>query len=283
MNPVAVPTLRPLGGFGPLFGWGLRRTLRAKKFVIGGVIGTAAVYGIGYLSRLGQDRVSALYHMLDVMLLGVVVPLSALGLVGGGFGEEVAEQTLAFHLVRPIRRSTLFIARFAAGLVPGAAVAAAMVVAACVANGAPIGAGAIASLALAAAIGVASLGAVYYALAALFRRGLVAGLVYTFFLEGIFQFLPGSMQKLSLTHHVRSIAHRWTDDAFASLSVAVRKVIERATQPAPERSVQQLFGTSIREPWSDVGTALLVCFVVGLAAMLFAGRAVERRDFALKD
>jgi hypothetical protein len=152
----------------------------------------------------------------------------------------------------------------------------------CVANGAPLGAKTVAALALAAAIGVATLGAVYYALAALFRRGLIAGLVYTFLLEGLFQFLPGSMQKLSITHHVRSLAHRWTDGSFAALSESVRRVVERASRSV-DQPVQQLFGKPAPEPWSEVSTVLVLCLVLVLASLVLGGRAVERRDYPLKD
>jgi ABC-type transport system involved in multi-copper enzyme maturation permease subunit len=279
---VDVPPLRPLQGFPVLFGWGLRRTLRAKKFLWVGVFGVLAFYGLGMLLRATRDPTRALFHVMDVPVLGMTMPLLALILVGGGFGEEVQDRTLLFHLVRPVRRSTLYHARFAAGLVPGAIVGAAMVAAICVGNGAPIGTGTIVALSACAALGVATLGALYYAIAALFRRGLIAGLVYTFLLEGLFQFLPGSIQKLSLTFHVRSLAHRLTDDAFATASQGVGASLERHAQQT-QASPEQMLKAAIREPWTQVSTVWIICAVVILGASLLGARAVTRKDFALKD
>jgi hypothetical protein len=267
VTPVDVPPLRPLQGFPVLFGWGLRRTLRARKFLWVGVFGVLAFYGLGMLLRATRDAPRALFHVMDVPVLGMTMPLLALILVGGGFGEEIQDRTLLFHLVRPVRRSTLYHARFAAGLVPGAIVGAAMVAAICVGNGAPIGTGTIVVLSACAALGVATLGALYYAIAALFRRGLIAGLVYTFLLEGLFQFLPGSIQKLSLTFHVRSLAHRLTDEEV------------RQTQ-APTGQMLRAAG---REPWTQVSTVWIICAVVIVGTSLLGARAVTRKDFALKD
>lgn len=283
MIPVETPALRPLTGFAPLFTWGLKRTLSAKKFWIGGTLAGVIVFVLGQMSRASADRAYELYGMLDNLVLGVAVPLAALGLVGGGFGEEVSEQTLVYHLVRPVRRSTLFFARYAAGLLPAVAVAAALVVAARVGTGAPVPWEAVGSLCGAAAIGVATLGAVYYAIAALFRLGLIAGLLYTFVLEGLFQFLPGSMQKLSLTHHVRSLAHRWTDADFAALSDGVREEVASSQAPAPDAAVGRMFGQAFKEPWTSVESALLISGVVVVVALVVGARKVERRDFPLKD
>jgi hypothetical protein len=213
----------------------------------------------------------------------MTMPLLALILVGGGFGEEVQDRTLLFHLVRPVRRSTLYHARYAAGLVPGAIVGAAMVTAMCLGNGAPIGTGTIATLAGVAALGVAALGALYYAIAALFRRGLIAGLVYTFLLEGLFQFLPGSVQKLSLTFHVRSLMHRATDAEFAALSEGVARSIQRRAEWAAAEVRPGTLTAAIPEPWTQVPTVWIICACVIVGASLLGARAVTRKDFALKD
>ncbi len=280
MNGVETQRLRPLTGFGPLFGWGLARTWRTKKLMFGGGLALLLGLAIGASTSMSGDPVWSLYEALDTTL-GIFLPLVALGLVGGGFGEEVAEQTLVYHLVRPIRRSTIYIARFVAGLVPGAVVGAAIPVVMAAANGSPIGTPAVVALAATGAVGVTTLGAVFYALAALFRRGLVAGLVYAFLLEGMFQFLPGSMQKLSLMHHVKSLGHAWTDDAFAALSTHVRSRIAAQAAPPPPRG--DLFAAAAPEPWTSPTTAIAVCLAVVLLALFLGARAVERRDFALKE
>jgi ABC-type transport system involved in multi-copper enzyme maturation permease subunit len=202
----------------------------------------------------------------------------ALALVGSGFGEEVQDRTLVYHLVRPVSRTTVFLARFAAGLVLGVVAASAMLLLAGAWAG--LGPPSLAALVAIGALAVATVGALYYAFAALFRRGLVAGLVYTFLVEGILQFLPGSIQKLSLMHHVRSVFHRAFDAEFAARSAAV----EAARKPLePTFDPNDVVQAAAPETWTTVPGALLVCAVVLVVTLLLGARSVARRDFALKD
>ena len=278
---VATRPLLPLARFGVVFGWGLRRLFRTKKFVWTGALAVAT----GVLAGLGiaghEDAAFQLWTFLGTPALGACVPLIALALTAGGFGEEVSEQTLVFHLVRPVSRTTLFVARFVAGLGPAIAASCAMCLLAAVLSGVPIPIATVATTMLTAAIGTVVVGAVYYALSALFRRGLVAGLIYTFVIEGFFQWIPGSVQKLSLTHHVRSIFHRLCDADFARLSERVAGEMNRGnTAVLRTKRLQDLVAP---EPWSTIPNALLVCGSVAAVALLLGAWTIRRRDFALKD
>jgi hypothetical protein len=271
-------SLRPLAGFRAVFGWGLRRALRSRRFLLTAGIATFAGLGLGWIGQQHRDPVHATWDLLGESLLGVAVPLVALALVGAGFGEEVADRTLVFHLVRPVSRVTVFLARFAAGLLGGLVASTAMLLAAASFLGLPTGS--LVALAAIGALGTATVGSVYYAFAALFRRGLIAGLVYTFLVEGFLQFLPGSIQKLSLMHHVRSVFHRTLDADFAARSEGVRQALA-----PPPRTIDptDLVQQAAREEWTSVPGALLVCAAVVGATLFLAARAVARRDFALKD
>jgi hypothetical protein len=170
--------------------------------------------------------------------------------------------------------------------VPGRIAGAVIPVAAALAALSRVETSALVSLALVGAIGAATVGAVYYALAALFRRGLVAGLAYTFVAEGLFQFLPGGIQRLSLMHHVRSLLHRWTDDAFAATSSAIADAVERTRQVEQgdlRNAAGTVFRRAAREPWTSTPNALLICACVIVAALWIGSRAVSRKDYALKE
>jgi len=278
---VPTPRLAPLARFPVVFTWGIRRLFKTKKFIFTGVI----VAGLSVLAGLGiagsRDPARELWTFLGTPALGVCVPLIALALTAGGFGEEVAEQTLVFHLVRPVSRTTLFVGRFAAGLLPAIVAASALCLITTMLSGVGVPIRALGACVLCAAVGVSVVGAIYYALAALFRRGLVAGLVYTFVIEGFFQFIPGSVQKLALTHHIRSLFHRWVDDDFATLSSRVAAEIRRGnTAVIRPKSIRDLVTP---EPWSSIPDALLICGIVAVLALLLGAWTVRRRDFALKD
>jgi ABC-type transport system involved in multi-copper enzyme maturation permease subunit len=273
-----------LHGFAPAFGWGLRRGMRATRFRSALILAGGIAALAGYVSTKTGDAPRHLWTVLESALLGMVVPLVALGVVGAGFGEEIQEQTLVYHLVRPISRRTLFLARFAAGAVPGMIAAAAIPIAAVLVSGVKLPASVPVLSALVFAAGALVVGSIYFTLAAVFQRGLVAGLVYTFLAEGLFQFLPGSIQNLSLMHHVRSLFHHAIDADFAPLSARiVDDMAKRLPRPKADDPSGMLFRKATQEPWTDTGTAILICVVVAAVALWIGARAVRRRDFALKD
>jgi len=284
LSPRHDARVRPLEGFAPVFAWGLRRGFSAVRFRWTAVL----TIGLGVLLALlhggTRDAVFRLWTSLDNGMLGVGVPLVALALAGSGFAEEVADQTLVYHLARPVSRATVFLARFAAGIVPSIVTAMALVLAVMLATRASLAPAVYVKAALVAGIGAATVGAVYYALGALFRRGLIAGLVYTFVVEAIFQFMPGSVQNLSLMHHVRSLFHRWCDADFAVASPAVAKRVAAWAELAPsvDRPQDVLFQRAT-EVWSTAGNALLVCAAVLATALALGVWAVKRTDYALKD
>ena len=282
MNAADAPLrLRPFARLGVVVAWGLKRSVRSRKFVITALL---AVGGVGLLSWLigthSTDRVFDFWTALDTSFLGVGLPLIALALVAGGFGEEVQDQTLVYLLVRPVSRTTAFVGRYAGGALAGAFVGAAMATVATLVSPARVGMGTVLAIAAIAGLGVATIGALYYALAALFRRGLVAGLIYTFVIEGLFQGIPGSTRKLSIVHHVRSLFHDATDDAFVPLSGSVAQAVRDAADAS--RPAMRGLGSAV-EPWTSAPVALVVCACVIAGALLVGCSVIRRRDFALKD
>ena len=283
-DAIALPRLPPFARFGTVFGWGVRRAFRGRRFLATAVVAMVAAGGLGALLATQDDRVHELWGFLHQQLLATAVPLVALSLAGTGFADEVQDQTLVFHLTRPVSRATVFVARYASGLVAAVAVSVAMSLAAVVAARAGLPPQVLAEVAAVAALGTATVGAVYYALGALFRRGLVAGLVYTFLMEGVFQRLPGSIQKLSLMHHVRSVFHRVSDADFAARSSAVAAALDPAPAGLDLRDPQgMVLQAAEREEWTSVPAALLICAAVVAICLFVGARAVSRRDFALKE
>jgi len=121
MSPSTAPRLAPFARFGTVFGWGVRRALSGRRFFGTAGIALLAGLGLGQIASMHDDRVFALWELLDSGLVAVGVPLVALSLVGSGFAEEVQDLTLTFHLVRPVSRKTVFVARYASGLLAAVA------------------------------------------------------------------------------------------------------------------------------------------------------------------
>jgi ABC-type transport system involved in multi-copper enzyme maturation permease subunit len=295
MSAPAVPTFgprglkpyRPLQGFLPAFTWGLRLALgRPRRIVLVALLGGLVGYLVGAFGP-NDNHVFALWRDLDVALLRFAVPLVALVLVAGGFQREVTDRTLVFHLVRPISRRTLFLARYFAGVVVAIPVAIVPVWSAIYFSGVSLPPPAWMHVAFAVALGILSTGAIYYLLAAWLRFGTIAGLVYTFVVDAFVQGASGSMQKLSATFYVRSVHHDLTDPVFRERSPDVVRAMDR-TQSLRDLTEQALRGRSPipdadKIDWLATGDALVVLAVLTAALLALGLWIVSRRDYSLKE
>jgi ABC-type transport system involved in multi-copper enzyme maturation permease subunit len=266
-------TRLPLAGFAPVFVWGITRVLRRKKLILVAVVVGALGILVGrQLVGLTLDASSPLFKLarvLDRSVLTFGLPLIALVLVGEGFTYEVQSRTLVYHLVRPVSRTTVFLARFFSGALPAAAVALLLLVTLILASGAGVGAQVWWSLPVTAGLGTLALGAVYYGLAALLRHGLIAGLIYTFVVETLISSVPGSMQKLSVMFYVRSLHHGLTEGALPVVPPEIEQnpLLQAATQVTESGTTQSI-----------VTLLAITAFALGLGAW-----RVATRDWALKE
>jgi ABC-type transport system involved in multi-copper enzyme maturation permease subunit len=271
------PTGYPLAGFVPVFLWGLREHVRLRQVLFR--LGLSI--GLGVLSALlitltdrhaGEDTHWLLWQVLDDEILGIMVPLTALLLVGPMFSREMRQATMVYHLVRPVSRATLFLARYLAGVVPAAVFGALLFLSTMYFSGVAVGAAAWTGSAATALAGAVVLGAVYYVLGAVFRRGLVVGLVYTFAIEVLLGNLPGTIQKLSVRHYLRSLHHGMTDGAFVERSQDVARAVAATKE-----------GSLLRLPIETTGSALGSLALITAAFLAFGLYRTLTRDFALKD
>lgn len=295
------PRHRPFQGFVPAYTFGLRLLVgRRWRLVLiaglGTLLGVLMGAEVGAADALPREPGAAaheLWRRLDEALLPYLIPLVALALVAGGFQREVADRTLVYHLVRPISRRTLFLARFLAGLTVAVPTALLPALATLAFSGVDLPLGVWLSLPATTALGVLSAGAVYYLLAVWLRFGTIAGLVYTFAIDLLVRNATGSMQKLSALYYVRSVHHALTDDAFAALSPQVAEEVARAdtlarqVREALDRVQAGAGGLEVlpeaeRIGWMAPGPAALVLLGASLVLLLLGLRVVSRKDYPLK-
>jgi ABC-2 type transport system permease protein len=146
---------------------------------------------------------------LDALVIRVVLPLVALVFGTGAIGSELEDGTAVYVLTKPIRRSTIVVAKMlvagtltAALLVPSTLIAGILI--------APPGVDPTLTT-IPIAIGVLAGSyvyvAIFVALSIVTSRGLLIGLGYALIWEGILAgLLPGS-QVFSVGEYVRGIAH----------------------------------------------------------------------------
>ena len=280
-----------LAGFTTAFAWGLRLTCRLPRLLlIGGLAAGLCVLlaskevGAGHWDR-PTDAWFDLWLLLDASLLTYVLPLIALVTIAQGFREEISRQTLVYHLVRPISRSTLFLARFLSGVVPATLLGTLALAATCVASGKPLPIHVWLSLPLTALAAALTVGAVYYVVTSLFRGGMIVALIYTFVFEPLFASQSGSMQKLSIMFHVRGVHHGITDVFFREQSENIRLALEPKGVDFERlvwRDPSALADIAEKVAYDPLSTALLTCGLIAVVALGYGAWRTAHRDFPLK-
>ena len=273
----------PLAGFLPVFQWGLAENLRLGRMVLllGAAVGLGALASLmvskGVGPYLGTDKAFRLWHMLDMRVMHILVPLIALLLVGPSYSREMRQRTLVYHLVRPVSRTTVFLARFASGVLPAALVAGALFASVLAFSAVSLPISVWLSLLVTAFFGVLVLGSVYCTLATLFRRGLIAGLLYTFMFELVVASLPGNIQKFSINFHLSGLYHGLVDTTFAERSEDVARALETDSSG----SLASLLVSQTAYDTPAMAILILLCITAGMLAI--GAAQVRSRDFALKD
>ncbi len=257
----------PLAGFAPAFGWGLVRVVRWRRVLIFGGVACGLALLLGGQVARAHHPARELARVLDRAILTFGLPLVALFLASEGYAMEVHGRTLVYVLARPVRRATFFVVRFLAGWIPAAVVSVAVLLVLWLASGvAPTGTAAW-SIPVTAVLASLALGSIYYALGALFKHGLIAGLVYTFVIETLLSSVPGAMQKYSVMFHVRAVHDH--------LTAGVLPVVH-----GPQASVELVpIGVTASSPGESVVTLLVIAAV----ALSLGAWRTARRDFSLKD
>lgn len=282
-----------LAGFVPAFTWGLRLALGRRTRLVLVMLVTAGVGALaGFFSTHSERGVAletgpAAYQLWEILkeaVLPFCVPLAALTLVAGAFQREVSERTLVFHLVRPISRRTLYLARFLSASLVAIPVAMLTPLTALAVAGLPLPAEVAWSMLPTVGLGVLAMGAITALLSAWFRYGIIASLIYVFLIDSFMNEATGTMQRLSVVHHVLSLFHRFSDPAFGELSERVRASRE-AVAPIDINPSEVVFQMLEAEtiPWMEVGPACLVLVATTVLALALGGWIVAKRDYPLKD
>ncbi len=273
--PAPRPSLPVWSGVGRVFELALgqmlwsRRTLFMLLVVLGPVllalVARAAQAGGIVPLRINGSRVAGLDAfglLIWVVFLRFAVPVLGIFYGTGLIADEVEDRTLTYLFTRPIRRGAVLVGKYLAYLVcTGAVVLPSVVLVYFLLV--PLGevAGSVvwfaADLAL-LALGLAVYGAVFALAGALFRRPLLAGLVWVFGWEPLATALPGYARQLTVAYHLQSLVpHAMPDSGVMTLLTSV-------------------FADT---PSAPVSAAWLVV-LLGLALVL-AVRAVETREYVL--
>ncbi len=273
----------PLAGFTIVAAQGLKESLQPKRLIFTLLItlGLGAAVAFGAREESGRafrgDLLLQIWEALDTQVLQILLPLIALIFAGPIYSREMRQRTMVYHLVRPVSRSTVFLARYVAGVVPAAVCATLLSLAVVVFADASVPAIAWTALPLTALLGTLVLGSIYCTLGAIFKRGVIAGLLYTFMMEVVVAGLPGNIQTMSVRFHLRSLYHGLVDGPFAEVSKDVAAKVGGTSSAGGSMMIVDAV------PFDDPAGAVLALLGITVVILGLGVAHVRGRDFALKD
>jgi ABC-2 type transport system permease protein len=174
---------------------------------------------VGLLVRANSDGIPEVGSTLDGLVIRVVLPLVALVFGTAALGSELEDGTAVHLLTKPIRRSTIVVAKIAvAGTLTAAMLVPSTVIAAILlARPGSDALGTAFALAVGVLVGSYLYVAIFAALSVVTSRGLILGLGYALIWEGLLAGLLPGTQIFSVREYVRGIVHTLSPSTVASI------------------------------------------------------------------
>ncbi|HET9200367.1 MAG TPA: ABC transporter permease [Dehalococcoidia bacterium] len=171
-----------------------------------------------------DDRAELVTDLLDQLVLLGVLPIIALLIGTGALGNEVAEGTAPYLVLKPISRATIILSKLAvAAVTTGLLVGVAVLVSGLIALSGEGSTDIVIGFLVASLLGALAYCAWFVLLSLLTSRAFVVGLLYVFIWEGVITSIFRGARYVSVRHYSQAIADGLADlgDALdASLSPA---------------------------------------------------------------
>ncbi len=191
--------------FAPLVKLFLRTLATRGRAAVLGLLGLGMIL-LAFVTRNADEPQLATWRLFSLYALGGLVPIASLVMGSSAFGDLVEDRTLVHLWLRPVSRSTLFLAAWVATLIlvlPFAVVT--PIVSLMIAD---MPTRALRAGAVAALLGACAYSAVFVALGLRVRRALAWGLAYILIWEGAVANAGAGLARLAIRLSTRSIAHR---------------------------------------------------------------------------
>jgi ABC-2 type transport system permease protein len=188
----------------------LRQLLGRGRTVLLGIlallpIGLALVYHFGNSDTTAEDWVARV--LFQGLIVTTLLPLVALVYGTTALGAEIEDGTAVYLLAKPLRRSTIVLAKLlAAWLLTSVTVVVSGAAASLIAFDGVGSGGVLLGFSVAIALGALVYTALFVMLSIFTSRALIAGLVYVFVWEGLINGLFAGTRLLSIRHYTLAIA-----------------------------------------------------------------------------
>jgi len=188
-----------------------RKTGKTRVFALLGLIPVAlAVVGRIVLHGRTGDMAAVFTEILMVFFLQFYIVILSLFFGTSVTAEEVEGKTLSYLVTRPIPKPAVVLGKYAAyALLMSLMVAVSLALSYFILNAARLGQPSL-YLTFLGYLGVLILGVLAYTaffafLGTLLKKAIILGLVFGFGWENVIQYFPGSTQKFSIVHYLKSV------------------------------------------------------------------------------
>lgn len=188
-----------------------RKASRGRVFAVLGLVPVilAVVVRVAFAGR-SDDIMSVFNDILMTFFLQFYIVILSLFFGTSITAEEVDGRTLPYIVTRPVPRSSIIAGKYMAyGLLESIMVVGGLAVSYLITNFDGIGTDGFFPLlgtsSAALVLGLAAYTAIFTLLGVVLKRSIIVGLMFGFGWENVIQYFPGSTQKFSVVHYLKSL------------------------------------------------------------------------------
>ena len=206
---------------GTVFGLTLRQLASRRRLAI--VLLLAAIpVGLtvllnAFLADEEEFTAEFVDNMVNVMLLGIILPIIVMTLATSAFGNELEDRTLNMLVLKPVSRLAIVVPKLAGSIVIAAPVLVASTAAVVLIALGDGGMRAVWAASAALLIGVVSYAAIFTWAGLITKNALGFALVYVFLWEALLTALLPGLRYLSVRSYTVGVMHSLDDTTFAAL------------------------------------------------------------------
>lgn len=242
------------------------RSRRAKLFFLVSLIPTvifAIVRVVALVNPESRFSLPALYHQVGgVFYFQLFIQFLCLFYGSAVISDELDDKTLVYLTTSPVSRASILTGKFLAHwVISNIIIIGGLVISFVLANfsnlltsGTP---GRLGTLIGVAFLAISAYSALFTFLGTLMKKSILAGLFFIFGWESVVQFFPGTTQKLTVSHYIKSL--------LPAKFSGTRSILSFQLQPSPALE------------------AIFMLVLIALISLFFAAFLFYKKEFLLSD
>lgn len=213
--------------FSSLVKYSIRKILLKKK-VVSAFLGFIFIVAVmGYASTQSVEKLSEGTQLMNVLILSFLVPVISMIYGSTIIRDEMDDRSMTHVVTSPMKKTVSYFGYYLALVVSLNLMLAIITTGGFLSFFAPLGIGGSAMdiyLSVLSLSFIATLiySALFLMVSLLTSKSIYFGLFYAFIWEGFVGSLPGNIQKIAISHYIKSIGSRWMEYAPMENATSIR-------------------------------------------------------------